>query len=84
MANGGIIGPLKVVCTPSTKVASLTSSGQFTRHNCTVTAAPEILVVAGGAGGGNGGGPEPGGGEEQEVIEHQLVFLFLLVAHLLQ
>ena len=45
MANGGIIGPVKVVCTPATKVTSFTSSGTLTRHNCSVTTAPEILVA---------------------------------------
>ena len=60
--NGGIIGPTKVINTPQTKVTSVTATGQFTRFNCTVTSAPEILVVAGGAGGGNGNVVEGGGG----------------------
>ncbi len=51
MANGGIIGPIKVVCTPSTKTTTFTSSGTFQKTNCTATV-PEILVVAGGGGGG--------------------------------
>ena len=53
MANGGIIGPVKVVCTPSTKVTSFTSSGTFQKF-CTSTYT-EIMVVAG-AGGGAGSG----------------------------
>ena len=59
MANGGIIGPVKVVCTSSTKVTSFTSTGTFTKKNCTSTI-PEIMVVAGGGGG--GGGPCGAGG----------------------
>jgi len=47
MANGGIIGPVKVVCTPSTKTTTFTSSGTFQKKNCTSTI-PEIMVVAGG------------------------------------
>ena len=61
--NGGIIGPVKCLSTPTTKVTSFTSSGTFNRANCTSKTAPEILVVAGGGGGapvlGAGGG---GGG----------------------
>ena len=57
--NGGIIGPNKVVCSPSTKVTSFTASGTFQKKNCTSTI-PEILVVAGGAGGGCGGGAAAG------------------------
>jgi hypothetical protein len=53
MANGGIIGPVKVVCTPSTKTTTFTSSGTFQKTNCTATV-PEIMVVAGGGGGGGG------------------------------
>ena len=60
MANGGIIGPIKVVCTPSTKTHTYTASGTFQKRNCTSTI-PQIMVVAGGGGGGghpasNGGG----------------------------
>ena len=59
MANGGLVGPVKVICTSSTKVTSVTSSGTFTKKNCTSTV-PEILVVGGGGGGagsdGSGGG----------------------------
>ena len=58
MANGGIIGPVKVVCTSSTKVTTFTSSGTFQKKNCTSTI-PEVMVVAGG---GAGGGPDRGGG----------------------
>ena len=59
--NGGIIGPNKVVCTPSTKVTSFTASGTFKKKNCTSTV-PEIMVVAGGGGGGNGQGGGGGAG----------------------
>ena len=61
MANGGIIGPVKVVCTPSTKVTTFTSSGTFQKKNCTSTI-NEIMVVAGGAGGGRNGGGGGGAG----------------------
>ena len=54
MANGGIIGPIKVVCTPSTKVTTFTASGTFQKQNCTSTI-NEVMVVAGGGGGGLGG-----------------------------
>ena len=57
MANGGIIGPVKVVCTPSTKIHTYTDSGTFQKKNCTSTI-PEVMVVAGGG----GGGPNRGGG----------------------
>jgi len=62
MANGGLVGPVKVICTSSTKVTTITSSGTFTKKNCTSTV-PEILVVAGGGGGGAtlGGGGGAGG-----------------------
>ena len=62
MANGGIIGPIKVVCTPSTETHTYTASGTFQKKNCTSTI-PEIMVVAGGGGGGNpvGGGGGAGG-----------------------
>ncbi len=62
MANGGIIGPIKVVCTPSTKVTSFTESGTFKKKNCTSTI-PEVMVVAGGGGSGRamGGGGGAGG-----------------------
>ena len=65
MANGGLIGPVKVVCTPSTKVHTYTSSGTFKKKNCTSTI-PEVMVVAGGGAGGgpsatnNGGAGGPG------------------------
>jgi hypothetical protein len=52
MANGGIIGPVKCISTPVTKVTSFTASGTFNRANCQSTTAPEILVVAGGGAGG--------------------------------
>jgi hypothetical protein len=60
--NGGIIGPLRVVCTPATKITTFTSSGTFQKRNCTATV-PEIMVVAGGGGGGanKGGGGGAGG-----------------------
>ena len=51
MANGGLVGPVKVVCTPSTKVTSFTSSGTFKKTNCSTTT--EVLVVAGGGGSGS-------------------------------
>ena len=62
MANGGIIGPVKVVCTSSTKVTTFTASGTFQKKNCTTTV-PEIMVVAGGGSGGadSGGGGGAGG-----------------------
>ena len=50
MANGGLIGPVKVVATPSTTVHTFNSSGTFQKHNCTSTI-PEIMVVAGGGAG---------------------------------
>ena len=59
--NGGVIGPVRVVCTPSTKVHTFTADGTFQKKNCTSTI-PEVLVVAGGAGGGCGGGASGGGG----------------------
>ena len=61
--NGGIIGPVKCLSTPVTKVTSFTSSGTFNRANCQSTTASEILVVAGGGGGGSnkGGGGAAGG-----------------------
>ena len=58
--NGGIIGPTKVVNTPSTRTESFTSSGTFQKTNCTSTI-PEVLVVAGGGGGGTGGRSGGGG-----------------------
>ncbi len=60
MANGGIIGPVKCISTPVTKVTSFTASGTFNAYNCTSTA-PEILVVAGGGSGGGGEGTGGGG-----------------------
>ena len=62
MANGGIIGPVKVVCTPSTKITTFTATGTFQKKNCTSTI-PEIMVVAGGGAGGSdsGGGGGAGG-----------------------
>ena len=62
MANGGLVGPVKVVCTSTTKTTSFTSSGTFKKTNCTTTT--EVLVVAGGGGGGvdcAGGGGGAGG-----------------------
>ena len=53
MANGGIIGPIKVVCTPSTKTTSVTSTGDFVRQNCQVTSV-SALVIGGGGGSGHG------------------------------
>ena len=61
MANGGLIGPVKVVCTPSTKVHTFNSTGTFLKKNCTSTI-PEVMVVAGGGGGGDGAGGGGGGG----------------------
>ena len=59
--NGGIIGPTKVVNSPQTRTETFTSSGTFTKKNCTSTI-PEVLVVAGGgAGGAVGGGGGAGG-----------------------
>ena len=49
MANGGIIGPTKVVNTPQTRTETFTSSGTFQKTNCTSTI-PEVMVVAGGGG----------------------------------
>ena len=37
MANGGLIGPVKVVCTSTTSTTSFTSSGTFTKKNCSST-----------------------------------------------
>ena len=48
--NGGIIGPNRVVNTPTTKTETFTSSGTFTKKNCT-SVGTELLVVAGGGGG---------------------------------
>ena len=61
MANGGLIGPVKVVATPSTTVHTFNSSGTFQKHNCTSTI-PEIMVIGGGGAGGCGGGAAAGGG----------------------
>ena len=41
MANGGIIGPVKVVCSPQTVVRTFTSTTTYKRTNCTATTAPE-------------------------------------------
>jgi len=54
MANGGIIGPIKVVCTPSTKTSSVTSTGNFVRQNCQVTSVSALVI-----GGGGGSGHDP-------------------------
>ena len=59
--NGGIIGPTKVVNTPTTKCTVVTATGCFTRHNCQVTSA-RVLTVAGGGGGGAGLGGGGGAG----------------------
>ena len=62
MANGGLIGPVKVICTPSTSTTSFTSSGTFTQ---TLSKTVEYLIVAGGGAGGgsnNQGGNRLGGG----------------------
>ena len=58
--NGGIIGPTKVISTPQTKTTTFTSSGTFSKLNCSSTA--RVLVVAGGGGGGGGGCGAGGGG----------------------
>ena len=60
MANGGIIGPVKVVCTPSTKVTSFTSSGTFRKKSCN-SVISEVMVVAGGGAGGISTGAGGGG-----------------------
>ena len=69
MANGGLIGPVKVIGTSTTTTTSFTSSGTFQKKNCTSTI-NEIMVVAGGAGGGigggNGGNGGPGGGKDNK------------------
>ena len=44
--NGGIIGPVKCVSTPTTKNTTVTGTGCFTRHNCTVSSA-NVLVIGG-------------------------------------
>ena len=59
--NGGIIGPVKCVSTPQTKINTFIESSTFKKTNCTSTV-PEILVVAGGGGGGSSGGGGGGGG----------------------
>ena len=61
MANGGLIGPVKVVSTTSTSTHDFTSSGTFKKKNCTSTI-PEVMVVAGGGGGGKAYGGGGGGG----------------------
>ena len=52
--NGGIIGPVKCLSTPTTKVTSFTSSGTFNVANCSSKTASEVLVVGGGGASGNG------------------------------
>ena len=54
--NGGIIGPTKVISTSQTKTTTFTSSGTFSKLNCSSTA--RVLVVAGG---GAGGANQPAG-----------------------
>ena len=61
MANGGIIGPIKIVCTPSTKVHTFTADGTFQKKNCTSTI-PEVMVVAGGGAGSGGDSARAAGG----------------------
>ena len=60
--NGGIIGPTKVINTPSTKSTTFTETGTLTLESCQVTTASEILVVAGGGGGAGTNGNGQGGG----------------------
>ena len=57
-SNGGIIGPNKVIGTSQTKTTSFTSSGTFSKINCS-SVITDLLVVAGGGGAGNGAGPVP-------------------------
>ena len=61
MANGGIIGPVRVaVSSPvSAKVTTFNSSGTFTAQ---ATANTDFLVVAGGGAGAGSGGIGGGGG----------------------
>ena len=59
--NGGIIGPTKVINSPQTRTETFTSSGTFTKKNCT-SVGTEILVVAGGGGGALSGGGGGAGG----------------------
>ena len=63
MANGGIIGPVKCISTPVTKVTSFTASGTFNAATCKSKTAADLLVVAGGGGGGarHAGGGGAGG-----------------------
>ena len=59
--NGGIIGPVNTVsCSASTKVTSITSSGNFTKDNNNNAATATVLTVAGG--GSAGAGDVAGGG----------------------
>ena len=44
--NGGIIGPVKCVSTPTTKNTTVTATGCFTRHNCTVSSANVLVTVS--------------------------------------
>ena len=45
MANGGIIGPVKVVCTPSSSTHDFTSSGTFKKKNWHIDKDPLHKII---------------------------------------